>query len=144
MTMASSTSPNESASAVLHRDIHTPPKKAVGAAGNYVFLDDGQKIFDATGGAAVSCLGHANPTVKAAISDQMDQLSYCHSAFFSTPSFEELASFLVDSTGGKMSKAYVVSSGTLANLADAFYSVKPRDECLLSMRLETENMGPLV
>lgn len=113
--MAASTTPDECASAVLHRDIHAPPKKAVGAEGNYVFLDDGQKILDATGGAAVSCLGHANPAVKAAISDQMDQLSYCHSAFFSTPSFEELASFLIDSTGGKMSKAYVVSSGTLAD-----------------------------
>ncbi|KAK2762310.1 hypothetical protein FQN54_001320 [Arachnomyces sp. PD_36] len=110
--MASSTSPNRSA--VLHRDIHSAPKKAVGGKGNYVFLDDGQKIFDATGGAAVSCLGHANPAVKAAISQQMDQLSYCHSAFFSTPGFEELADFLVDSTGGKMSKAYIVSSGSEA------------------------------
>lgn len=112
--MASSTPPNQSA--VLHRDIHTTPKKAVGGEGNYVFLDDGQKIFDATGGAAVSCLGHANPAVKAAIAQQMDQLSYCHSAFFSTPGFEELADFLVESTGGKMSKAYIVSSGTLVYL----------------------------
>ena len=119
--MASSTpldpSLSRNESAVLHRDIHFPPKKATKASGNYIFLEDGQKILDATGGAAVSCLGHANPIVKAAISDQMDELSYCHSAFFGTRSFEELASLLVDSTGGKMSKAFILSSGTFMRAA---------------------------
>lgn len=41
----------------------------------------------------------------------MDQLSYCHSAFFGTQVSEDLARFLVDSTGGKLSKLFVVSSG---------------------------------
>jgi adenosylmethionine-8-amino-7-oxononanoate aminotransferase len=124
--MASSTSPNESA--VLHRDIHSAPKKAVGGEGNYVFLNDGQKILDATGGAAVSCLGHANPIVKAAISEQMNELSYCHSAFFTNPKFEELASFLVDSTGGKMSKAYIVNSGMFMYPTGAFTLLKWENE----------------
>ena len=43
----------------------------------------------------------------------MNKLAYCHTAFFGTDVSEELATFLCDSTGGKMTKLYVVSSGTL-------------------------------
>lgn len=77
-----------------------------------MFLDNGQKIFDSTGGAAVTCVGHGNEKVKKAIKEQIDTLSYCHTGFFSTQPAEELARFLVDSTGGKMSKLFVVNSGT--------------------------------
>lgn len=87
------------------------PKKAVGGQGSYIFLEDGTKFLDSTGGAAVSCLGHGHKMVSQAIKDQIDQISYCHSAFFGTGVAEDLAQFLVDSTGGKLSKLYVVSSG---------------------------------
>lgn len=98
-------------SAVLHRDTHFIPKKAVGGKGCYIFLEDGTKFLDSTGGAAVSCLGHGNEHVNKAIRDQMDQISYCHSAFFGTQVTEDLATFLTESTGGKLSKLFVVSSG---------------------------------
>lgn len=91
--------------------MHATPRTAVGGQGNYIFLEDGQKIFDSTGGAAVSCLGHGNEKVKKAIMDQFDTLSYCHTAFFGTQAAEELARLLVDSTGGKLSKLFVVNSG---------------------------------
>lgn len=42
---------------------------------------------------------------------QINELSYCHSAFFGTQASEDLARLLVDSTGGKLSKLYVSSSG---------------------------------
>ncbi|KAJ5523699.1 hypothetical protein N7494_010349 [Penicillium frequentans] len=105
---------NRSRSAVLHRDSQFIPKKAVGGKGSYIFLEDGTKFLDSTGGAAVSCLGHGNKTVQQAIKDQMDQISYCHSAFFGTDVAEELARLLVDSTEGRMSKLFVVSSGSEA------------------------------
>lgn len=107
------TTENNSAapSAVLHRNTRFLPKKAVGGQGSYLFLEDGTKFLDSTGGAAVSCLGHGHEQIKKAIANQMDQLSYCHSAFFSTQVSEDLARFLVDSTGGKLSKLFVVSSG---------------------------------
>lgn len=98
-------------SAILHRDTRFIPKKAVGGKGSYIFLEDGTNFLDSTGGAAVSCLGHGHEGVTEAIKDQMGQLSYCHSAFFGTEVAEELAQFLVDSTGGKLSKLFVVSSG---------------------------------
>ncbi|KAJ5131534.1 Pyridoxal phosphate-dependent transferase major region subdomain 2 [Penicillium bovifimosum] len=101
-------------SAILHRDTRFVPKKVVGGKGSYLFLEDGTKFLDSTGGAAVSCLGHGNEQVNQMIKDQMDQVSYCHSAFFGTQVAEDLAQLLVDSTGGKLSKLFVVSSGSEA------------------------------
>ena len=96
---------------MLHRDTHTIPKKAIGGKGSYIFLEDGTKFLDSTGGAAVSCLGHGHEQIKQAIKDQMDEISYCHSMFFGTSVSEKLAQILVDSTGGKLSKLFVISSG---------------------------------
>ena len=103
-------------SALLHRDTHFIPKKAIRGKGCYIFLEDGQKFLDSTGGAAVSCLGHGHDKVIKAVVDQINQFSYCHSSFFGTQVSEDLASFLVDSTGGRLSKAYVVSSGLFIHL----------------------------
>ena len=50
----------EHESAVLHRSLHQVPLRVLSAKGNYLHLSNGQKIFDATGGAAVSCLGHGD------------------------------------------------------------------------------------
>ena len=47
-------------SAVLHRSLHHKPLHVISAKGNSLYLDNGQRILDATGGAAVSCLGHGN------------------------------------------------------------------------------------
>ena len=110
-------------SAVLHRDTRHVPKKAVGGQGSYIFLEDGQKFLDATGGAAVSCLGHGNEQVNKAVINQINQLSYCYSVFFSTPAAEDLARMLVDSTGGQLTKLYVVNSGTSACQASCVFQL---------------------
>ncbi|KAK6007281.1 hypothetical protein QM012_006289 [Aureobasidium pullulans] len=104
----------ESSSAVFHRSLHSDPISVVGASGNYLHLSDGGKLLDATGGAAVSCLGHGHKRVKEAIINQLDVVSYVHSATFATEAAEMLARELVESTGGAMSKAYIVSSGSEA------------------------------
>ncbi|RDW76724.1 aminotransferase, class III [Aspergillus mulundensis] len=101
-------------SAVLHRDTRFVPKKAVGGKGSYLLLEDGTKFLDSTGGAAVSCLGHGHEQVAQAIMEQFKKVEYCHTAFFGTEASEELARLLVDSTGGKLSKLFVVSSGSEA------------------------------
>ncbi|KAK1138487.1 hypothetical protein N8T08_002470 [Aspergillus melleus] len=92
-------------SAILHRHTHFIPKKAVGGKGIYIFLEDGTKFLDSTGGAAVSCLGHGHEKVSQAVIQQIEQLSYCHSAFFGTDVAEELARFLTDSTGSEAVEA---------------------------------------
>jgi adenosylmethionine-8-amino-7-oxononanoate aminotransferase len=56
-------------SAVLHRSLHHKPLHAITARGNYLYLSNGQKIFDATGGAAVACLGSGNQRYERTISN---------------------------------------------------------------------------
>lgn len=101
-------------SSVLHTKLTSAPPKIVKAQGNYLTTSDGLEIFDATGGAAVACIGHNQPRVKKAIMDQLDEVAYCYSPFFTTSASEKLAKFLTDSTQGVMSKVFIVSSGTEA------------------------------
>lgn len=49
-------------SAVLHRHLHHEFPVLVRGEGNYLFLKDGRKIFDASGGAAVACVGVSVPS----------------------------------------------------------------------------------
>lgn len=58
--MSSNDNAAKGKSAVLHRSLHFEPLQVTSARGNYLHLSNGQKIFDATGGAAVSCLGHGD------------------------------------------------------------------------------------
>lgn len=50
----------QSESAVMHRSLKNDPLQVVSAQGHYLHLSNGEKIYDATGGAAVSCIGHGN------------------------------------------------------------------------------------
>ena len=107
-------------SAVFHRDLHYEPFKIASASGIHFHFTNGQKVVDATGGAAVSCIGHGDPRVRDAISAQFDALDYCHSMFFSCPSSEELCQALIDTTNGQMAKAYIVCSGVSSPTARKF------------------------
>jgi adenosylmethionine-8-amino-7-oxononanoate aminotransferase len=98
-------------SALLYRNIHDPPRQVIAAEGNYLILGNGQKILDATCGAAVSCLGHGNEKVKEAMMKQMDKVAYCLSIEFGTQIAEELANELRRGTDNHMKKAYIVNSG---------------------------------
>lgn len=103
----------EPQSAVLYRQLRQKPLNIVGGRGSYLLTDDGQEILDATCGAAVSCLGHSDERVHAAILDQLQKIPYCYSLYFTNSAAENLSNFLVGSTGGKMSRAFIVSSGNL-------------------------------
>lgn len=59
---------------ILHRTPWRPPV-AVSASGIYVELEGGQRLIDAAGGAAVTCLGHGHPAVVKAVKDQVDRVS---------------------------------------------------------------------
>lgn len=98
-------------SAVLHRDLHVDPHSVAEASGLYLTLSSGKKIIDATGGAAVSCIGHGDERVQKAILNQLKKVDYCHSLFFSCVASEGLARMLVDSTKGQMARAFILSSG---------------------------------
>jgi adenosylmethionine-8-amino-7-oxononanoate aminotransferase len=99
---------------ILHRQISGELPVAVGGDG--VFLQDstGKKYIDASGGAAVSCLGHSSTDVKQAIRDQLDRLAYAHTSFFTTEVAEELADTLIADAPAGLSHVYFVSGGSEA------------------------------
>ncbi|ATX66732.1 aspartate aminotransferase family protein [Roseinatronobacter bogoriensis] len=99
---------------LLHRSIHTPPRHAVSAQGLHFTDSEGRQYIDASGGAAVSCLGHAHPDVIAALHAQLDRLAYAHTGFFTTDVAEELADTLIADAPAGLSHVYLVSGGSEA------------------------------
>ena len=73
-------------SSIIHRSLRHVPPVAVAAKGVRIQDRSGRWYLDASGGAAVSCLGHAHPDVLAALHRQLDQLAYAHTSFFSAGS----------------------------------------------------------
>ena len=69
---------------------------------------------DASGGAAVSCLGHGHPAVTEALHKQLDKLAYAHTGFFTTEVAEQLADRLVADAPEGISHVYLVSGGSEA------------------------------
>lgn len=67
------------------------------------------------GGAAVSCLGHQHPTVIAAIQNQVGQMAFAHTAFFSNEPQEKLADLLVTAFADKGALVYFTNGGSEAN-----------------------------
>lgn len=82
-------------STILHRNLGAIPVTALAGDGIYLIAEDGRRYLDASGGAAVSCLGHSHQGARQAITDQLAQLAYTHSAFFTSIPAEALAQFLV-------------------------------------------------
>lgn len=101
-------------SRVLHRSLRDTPPKAIGGEGVYLIAEDGRRVIDASGGAAVSCLGHQHPRVIEAMAKQASTLAYAHTAFFSSEPAEALAETLVGHEPGGLAYAYFVSGGSEA------------------------------
>ena len=99
------------ASRVLHRSGGQPPV-AVGGDGIYLHLADGTRIIDASGGAAVACLGHGNRRIAEAIGGQALTMSYAHTGTFSSQPAEDLAHIVLDGEPGGLAYAYFCSSGS--------------------------------
>ena len=103
-------------SRVLHRSTATPPA-AIAGKGVYLHLDNGSSVIDASGGAAVACLGHGNARVAAAIAEQAGKMAYAHTGFFTSEPAEALAEMLLADEPGGLSHAYFCSSGSEGNEA---------------------------
>ncbi|MCR9157578.1 MAG: aspartate aminotransferase family protein [Rhodobacteraceae bacterium] len=99
---------------VFPRHCHSTLPTAVSGDGCYLIDADGKHYFDGSGGAAVSCLGHSNARVVQAIKDQVDQLAFAHTGFFTTDPAEELASMLIAEAPGDLDRVYFVSGGSEA------------------------------
>jgi adenosylmethionine-8-amino-7-oxononanoate aminotransferase len=99
---------------VLHRSIGHNYPTAVSGKGIVIRDASGKDYIDASGGAAVSCLGHSHPDVLAAMRAQLDHLEYAHTSFFTTQASEDLADELVAHAPAGMSHVFYVSGGSEA------------------------------
>ncbi|WP_291012570.1 aspartate aminotransferase family protein [Hydrogenophaga sp.] len=104
----------QDATHVFHRQLHHDLPVAVSGQGITLTDATGKTYLDASGGAAVSCLGHGHPDVIAAMHAQIDRLAYAHTSFFTTEVAEELADVLISTAPAGMSHVYFVSGGSEA------------------------------
>lgn len=82
--------------------------------GCYLIDKDGKRYFDGSGGAAVSCLGHSDPEVAAAIKAQVDKVSFAHTGFLTSEPAEQLADLLIENAPEGIDRVYLVSGGSEA------------------------------
>lgn len=101
---------------VLHRS-GAIPHIAVRGEGIYLHTADGHAVIDASGGAAVACLGHGNRRVAEAIGRQAATMAYSHTGTFSNQPAEDLAEILLANEPGGLTRAWFCSSGSEGNEA---------------------------
>jgi adenosylmethionine-8-amino-7-oxononanoate aminotransferase len=99
---------------ILHRAANAEMPVAVGGKGIELFDRNGESYIDASGGAAVSCLGHGHPDVLAALHRQLDTIAYAHTGFFTTDVAEKLADRLIEDAPPGLDHVYLVSGGSEA------------------------------
>ncbi|MFV0360843.1 aspartate aminotransferase family protein [Tropicimonas sp.] len=102
---------------IFPRHTRQAPPVAVGGEGCYLIDASGRRYLDASGGAAVSCLGHGDREVVTAIKDQLDRLAFAHTGFFTSRPAEELADLLIANAPGRLDRVYLVSGGSEATEA---------------------------
>ncbi|HYR33131.1 MAG TPA: aspartate aminotransferase family protein [Burkholderiales bacterium] len=99
---------------VFHRNpLHSYPV-AVAGDGAYLYDREGRRYLDASGGAAVSCLGHSDHAVIEAIRQQLEALPFAHTSFFSNEPMEALADALIETAPAPLDKVYFTSGGSEA------------------------------
>ena len=99
---------------ILHRHTGHDYPFAISGAGVTIRDGAGKEYIDASGGAAVSCLGHSHQDVLAAMHAQLDRLAYAHTSFFTTQVAEELADDLVAHAPRGIGRVFFLSGGSEA------------------------------
>ncbi len=99
---------------VFHRQSQSLPPVAVAGDGAYLIDADGRRYLDASGGAAVSCLGHSDPVVRAAVKAQIDTMAFAHTGFFTSRAAEDLADELIAGAPPGMDRVCYTSGGSEA------------------------------
>ena len=94
----------------------TPPIELVRGRGARVWDSEGKEYIDLLAGIAVNALGHADPRLVAAVTDQMQTLGHT-SNLMATPPAIELAEKLVELRGDASARVFFCNSGAEANEA---------------------------
>ncbi len=82
--------------------------------GPWLIDSDNKRYLDASGGAAVSCLGHSARPVIDAVKKQLDRIAYAHTGFFTSEPAEHLAEKLIGKAPAGIERVYFVSGGSEA------------------------------
>ncbi|MGX9355171.1 aspartate aminotransferase family protein [Roseobacteraceae bacterium S113] len=98
---------------VFPRNSKSPPIAVSHGQGAYLYDTEGKAYLNC-GDAAVSCLGHGDPHVTAAIKAQLDQVAFAHTGFFTSHPAEALADKLVAHAPEGLGRVYFVSGGSEA------------------------------
>lgn len=109
-----STPISASASNVMHRSLSHSPLLAKRASGINIYTSTGQRIIDATSGAAVSCLGHSHPAIVEAMKNHLDEantVNYVATIMFTSSPAEELSKLLLESWEPPLGPTEVQSTG---------------------------------
>ncbi len=101
-------------SSVIHRNLSASLPTVSHGEGVFVHDDQDKSYLDASGGAAVCCLGHSHPAPIEAIHRQINQLPYIHSGFFTSDVTEELADKLASLAPGNIKHTMFLSGGSEA------------------------------
>ena len=99
---------------IFHRAPRQKLPTVVEGHGIELIDSTGKHYLDASGGAAVSCLGHSHPQVVRAIQQQLGHIAYAHTSFFTNEPAEQLASTLAQAAPGDLNHVFFVSSGSEA------------------------------
>lgn len=117
----------------FHRNLRKEYPEIVSAEGNYLLTSENRKIFDACGGAAVSCLGYGHERVIQAMYEQsLTGVTYLASSFWASPVVKDLCKELIQGTNGEMARVYLTGSGSEAmeaaiKLSRQFFYEKNKD-----------------
>ncbi|MGV6840044.1 MAG: aspartate aminotransferase family protein [Planktomarina sp.] len=101
-------------SSIFQRNSRATLPLAQKGDGVYLYDSEGKAYLDGSGGAAVSCLGHGDSDVIAAMKAQMDQFEFAHTAFMTSQAAEDLATKLIKHAPNGIERVYLVSGGSEA------------------------------
>ncbi|XPS75608.1 hypothetical protein M3J09_007683 [Ascochyta lentis] len=105
-------------SQLFNRSVRSTPYRIMRASAQTLHFENGWNVLDASGGAAVTGVGHLSTRVEQAMIKTLRRgVAYVTSMMFDTDVTEDLAHFLVASTDDRMSKAVFYCSGSEANEA---------------------------
>jgi adenosylmethionine-8-amino-7-oxononanoate aminotransferase len=104
---------------VLHRNLQKSLPYVVRGEGHYLIDSEGRRYLDACGGAAVSCLGHSEKRVHAAICTQLSKTSFAHTGFFTNDPAEQLAERLIAAAPKGMGQGRVMFLGSGSEAMEA-------------------------
>jgi adenosylmethionine-8-amino-7-oxononanoate aminotransferase len=99
---------------VFGRSTGAPLPTAVSGEGCYLIDSTGKRYLDGSGGAAISCLGHSDPDVRAALHAQLDRLAFAHTSFLTSEPAETLADLLIAEAPPGLDRVYFLSGGSEA------------------------------